>query len=95
MSNQVYYKAVNLATATPVSVTTVPSELISIRPSVVMSAHAVTVLDGASGTLVGTLTASSAVTAKFEYDGITLNNGIQLVPNASSTGTVIVAYRLI
>ena len=47
MSNPVQYKAVNLATATPVSVTTLPSELISIRPSVVMSAHAVPVQDGA------------------------------------------------
>ena len=209
MSNPVQYKAVNLATATPVSVTTLPSELISIRPSVVMSAHAVPVQDGAiisavaqvatmtgasgltagqtytvagltftstavttqaelltafaslsngattgggtgqgtysgaltgyttsavvsnvvtftstvssavptisasgtgaaaaviaittlgvtaEGTLVATLTASSAITAKFEYDGIVLNRGIHLVPNASSTGTVIVAYRLI
>lgn len=95
MSNPAQYKAVNLATATPVSVTTVPSELISIRPSVVMSAHAVTVLDGSSGTLVGTLPASSAITAKFEFDGITLNSGIHLVPNALSTGTVIVAYRLV
>jgi len=95
MNNPVLYKAVNLATATPVSVTTVPSELISIRPSVVMSAHVVTITDGASGTLVGTLTALSAVTAKFEYDGIVLNSGIQLVPNALSTGTVIVAYRLL
>jgi hypothetical protein len=209
MSSPVQYKAVNLATATPVSVTTVPSELISIRPSVVMSAHTVAVQDGAlvaavaevvtmtgasgltagqtftiagltftstgvttqaqlltafaslangattgggtgegaysgalagyttstvtanvvtftstissavptisasgtgaaaaviaistlgvtaQGALVATLTASSAVTAKFEYDGITLNRGIHLIPNASSTGTVIVAYRLI
>ena len=95
MSNPVQYKAVNLATATPVSVTTLPSELISIRPSVVMSAHAVTILDGVSGTLIGTLTASSAITAKFEYDGIVLQKGIQLVPDALSTGTVIVAYRLI
>jgi hypothetical protein len=60
-----------------------------------MSAHVVTITDGASGTLVGTLTALSAVTAKFEYDGIVLNSGIQLVPNALSTGTVIVAYRLL
>lgn len=209
MTKPVQYKAVNLATATPVSVTTAPSELISIRPSVVMSAHAVPVQDGATvqgvaevvsmtgvsgltagqtytiagltftstgvttqaqlltafasladgdttgggtgqgtysgtltgwstsavvsnvvtftstavsgvpnisasgtgaaaatiaiqtpgvtpaGTLVGTLTASSPVTAKFEFDGITLNRGIHLVPNASSTGTVIVAYRLL
>lgn len=95
MSNPVLYKAVNLATATPVSVTTKPSELISIRPSVVMSAHAVTVLDGSSGTLVGTIPASSAVTDKFEFDGIKLGSGIELVPNALSTGTVIVAYRLV
>ena len=209
MSNPVQYKAVNLATETPVSVTTVPSELISIRPSVVMSAHAVPIQDGATvagvaevstmtgvsgltagqtytlagltftstgvttqaqlltafaslsngattgggtgqgaysgtlsgyssstvtsnvvtftsastlgvatlaatgtgsaaaaiaittpgvvpqGTLIATLAASSAITTRFEYDGITLNRGIHLVPNASSTGTVIVAYRLV
>lgn len=47
------------------------------------------------GTLVGTLTASSAVTARFDFDGITLHRGIELVPNASSTGKVIVAYRLV
>jgi hypothetical protein len=47
------------------------------------------------GTLIGTLPASSAITTRYEFDGITLNRGIHLVPNASSTGTVIVAYRLI
>jgi len=49
----------------------------------------------AQGTLVGTITASAAVTDRFQFDGILLRRGIELVPNASSTGKVIVAYRLV
>lgn len=91
--SKVQYATINLATATSQVVFADQCEFIGVWPSVAMSAHVATITDGAAGTLLKTVPASSAVTVELSGMGVVAPAGLVVASNASSTGTIIVAYR--
>lgn len=93
MSTWLRYTEINVATGTSQNVTTSPAELVGAWVTTVLSAHAVTINDGASGTNVGNFAASAPVNTKVDFEGILCEKGINLVCNAAGTGKIIVAWR--
>jgi len=90
--SKIVYTEIDASTATSQNVTTEPANLHAVWVSTVLSAHTVTINDGAGGTNINTLAASAAVGDKVEGYGITMESGINLGCNALGTGKVIVAW---
>lgn len=90
---RIEYAEINLATATSQTVTPDQCEFIGVWPSVAMSAHAATITDGAAGTLLKTVPASSGVTVELSGMAIEVTGALTVVSDALATGKLIVAYR--
>jgi hypothetical protein len=67
-----------------------PCILVSIHLNTDLSAHALTIKDGA--TSVYTIKASSGHGTHIDFDSVEFAGGITVAPNASATGTIVVVY---
>ena len=59
---------------------------------VALSAHTVAILDGA--VTIQTLAASTAVNTKVDFPGVRFETSLKVTPNASSTGILVLFYKL-
>lgn len=91
--SKVVYQEIDVSAGTSQNVTTAPAKFIAAWVSTALSAHAVTINDGAGGTSIATIAASAAINDKVEGYGIQMENGINLGCNAAGTGKIIVAYQ--
>ena len=87
------YTEIDVSAGTSQNVTTDDAVFVGAWVSTALSAHAVTINDGASGTNVHTLAASAAIGDKVEGHDIRMANGINLVCDALGTGKIIVAWK--
>lgn len=92
MRSHINYTEVDISTGTSQNVTTDDAELIGIWVTTALSAHAVTVHDGAAGTTIKSIPASAAVNATYEGYGVRLPSGINVACDALGTGKIIVAW---
>ena len=67
-----------------------PVALLGIHVDVVMSAHAVTILDDTTAKI--TLAASTAAGTNLDFHGAKFTTSLVVTPNASSTGTITIFY---
>lgn len=86
-----YYSSQDVSTDGPTAITSVPTILMGIYISTVLSAHVVAVTDGASTVL--NLPASMAAGTFLKFPGIRFATDLRVAPNASSTGVVVFLYR--
>jgi hypothetical protein len=86
------YTVVDLSVDAGVTITG-PVAFYGYLVSVALSAHTVAILDG-STTLV-TLAASTAVNTNVAFPGVVCTTSLKVTPNASSTGTLILFYRVL
>lgn len=92
--NPIEYAVVDLSASADTVVTAEECDLIYARVTVVMSAHEVALENGTGGDVVDVFPASSAVAVERDFKGgIRMSSGITVAANASSTGTIVVAYR--
>ena len=98
--NEVNFTRIDLSTATPVAVSAgAPAYLCGLYVDVALSAHVVTVDDGAAGAItIATIPVSTSVGA-FDIGNnghdIRCETALAVTPNASSTGILVVYWRLI
>ena len=84
---------IDVSTGTSQNVTTDAAVLVSVRVTTALSAHVVTINDGAAGTNLGTLATSAAINDRIGFDEAICHNGINLGCNGAGTGKVIVTWR--
>lgn len=95
MNKPILYKLVDLAPTADTVVVLEECDLMWARVTTVMSAHPCAIENGNGGDVLGTFLASAAVGVEFDFKaGIRMLNGINMAGNVSSTGVILVAYRL-
>lgn len=94
------YTVIDLSTATPVAVSSgAPAYFYGARVDTTLSAHAVTIDDGAAGatTTIGTIPASTVANTTIDFGNgkaaIRCETSLVVTPNAISTGVIIVFWR--
>lgn len=92
--NKISYAVVDLAPAADVVVTAQECDFIGAIVLTVLSAHTVDIEAGTGGDRIGAFVASSAVGIKVDGMGVRVS-AITVAGNASSTGILLVAYRLV
>ena len=91
-NNPIEYKVIDVAPSADTVVFAGECDFIGAIITTILSAHPVAIEDGTGGAVVGQFLATSVVGTKVDGMGVRVS-AITVAGNASSTGTMVVAYR--